>query len=597
MQSTRSSFRLPVHGTIARSGWCPAKSGYRHGWMALMLLATVGAPCLAATFTVNSSADIASPAAGVVTLRSAIAAADTAGGANVINVPAALGPYNLTHGALTTSNTANNILSIQGAGGSAVIDGGGLSGVFYLTGGTVSLSSLTIQHGNVVITYSGAFGGCTGGGVFIGTSTTVNITASTVTDNQTTNGSGGGICAYGGTLNLVNSTLSNNDGSFDGGGIRVLQDATVHITNSTVSGNRAMASGGGNGGGILNQGTLTVTGSTISGNTAHYGGAIAPGNEGTIFLSNVTIAGNSSNPESAQIEARELVPHVTMVSTIIADPVAGTNCLFDSGITFTSNGHNLDSGNSCGFTSGGDLINADPVLGPLQNNGGPTATMALLAGSKAIDTGANPQALATDQRGAGFARVVGSAADIGAFEAQPPVIEGQAVEYIDTVDFPASPGGHFFYTADPAEQAFVDGGGAGHFTRTGKSFATGGYARVCRFYGSIQPGPNSHFLTVIEAECNALKALQVTPTPTTVQQWNYEGLGFDISAPVQLTGGALGCPGGTQAVYRGYNNAFTAAGKNPWDSNHRYSTSHADIAALVSGNGWNDEGIAFCSPQ
>jgi hypothetical protein len=96
-------------------------------------------------------------------------------------------------------------------------------------------------------------------------------------------------------------------------------------------------------------------------------------------------------------------------------------------------------------------------------------------------------------------------------------------------------------------------------------------------------------------ECNALKALQVIPTPTTVQQWNYEGLGFDVSSPITLAGGTTGCPSGTLAVYRGYNNALTPTGKNPWDSNHRYSTNRADITALVSANGWKDEGIVFCA--
>ena len=591
MRVMKSSSDLKARGAVARSGSSLKKIGIMHGCTVLALLAIAGAPCLAATFTVNSSADIASPSAGVVTLRSAILVADSLGGANVINLPAALGPYGLTFGALVIDNPANNALLIQGTGGSAVIDGGGLSGVFRLIGGTASLTGLTIQHGSAPSPNPGSNGICSGGGVFIGPSTTVNITSITISNNQTPNASGGGICVYG-TLNLSNATVSNNNGSNGGGGIRVVIGGTAHITGSTVSNNQALTFGAA-GGGIENQGTLTVTESTISGNSSSSGSGVSQEEEGSTTLSNVTIAGNSSN-ESAQLESFGGA-NILVVSTIIANPVSGANCVAASHGTITSNGHNLDSANSCGFASTGDLINADPVLGPLQNNGGPTATMALLAGSKAIDTGANPLALATDQRGTGFVRVVGAAADIGAFEAQPPVVEGHAVEYIDTADFPNAPGGHFFYTADPAEQAFVDGGGAGHFTRTGKSFATGGYARVFRFYGSIQPGPNSHFLTVSEAECNALKALQVTPIPTTVQQWNYEGLGFDISAPVQLTGGALGCPSGTQAVYRAYNNAFTATGKNPWDSNHRYSTSHADITALVSASGWKDEGIVFCA--
>src|SRR6185436_5083167 len=70
------------------------------------------------------------------------------------------------------------------------------------------------------------------------------------------------------------------------------------------------------------------------------------------------------------------------------------------------------------------------------------------------------------------------------------------VEYRDTMDFPGSPGGHFFYSSDPAEQAAVDGGAAGAFSRTGREFVTGGSSPLCRFYGSMTPGPNSHFFTV-----------------------------------------------------------------------------------------------------
>ena len=63
-----------------------------------------------------------------------------------------------------------------------------------------------------------------------------------------------------------------------------------------------------------------------------------------------------------------------------------------------------------------DTLHDDPLLGALADNGGPTQTLALLPGSPAIDTGNNVAGLATDQRGAGFPRVMGSSADIGAYE-------------------------------------------------------------------------------------------------------------------------------------------------------------------------------------
>jgi hypothetical protein len=117
----------------------------------------------------------------------------------------------------------------------------------------------TIQRGSAPSPNPGSNGICSGGGVFIGPSTTVNITSSTITNNQTPNASGGGICVYG-TLNLSNSTVSNNNGTNGGDGIRVSIDATAHITASTVSNNQALTFGAA-GGGIENQGTLTVTGS------------------------------------------------------------------------------------------------------------------------------------------------------------------------------------------------------------------------------------------------------------------------------------------------------------------------------------------------
>jgi hypothetical protein len=178
----------------------------------------------------------------------------------------------------------------------------------------------------------------------------------------------------------------------------------------------------------------------------------------------------------------------------------------------------------------------------------------------------------------------------------PPQSDGTVVEYINTADFPNAPGGHYFYSSDPAEQATVDAGGAGQFVRTGRSFASGGFVPVCRFYGSMSPGPNSHFFTASESECAGLKSMQVNPTPTDTQQWNYEGDGFYSVVPVQDAQGQMGCMAGTEPVYRAYNNAYPqSGGKNPWDSNHRYSTKSTDIDEVVS-KGWSSEGIVLCAP-
>jgi len=179
----------------------------------------------------------------------------------------------------------------------------------------------------------------------------------------------------------------------------------------------------------------------------------------------------------------------------------------------------------------------------------------------------------------------------------PPQIEGTVVEYVNTSDFPNSPGGHYFYSADVSEQVGVDLGHVGAFRRTGRSFKAGGYVSVCRFYGSMSPGPNSHFFTTDLGECDFLKSLQQTPAPSAEQQWNYEGQGFSANVPIPAAaGGAPTCPAGSVPVYRAYNNAWGANGKNPWDSNHRFSTDPDDIQEVVTKYGWQNEGIVMCAP-
>ena len=118
---------------------------------------------------------------------------------------------------------------------------------------------------------------------------------------------------------------------------------------------------------------------------------------------------------------------------------------------------------------------------------------------------------------------------------------------------------------------------------------------MCRFYGSVAPGPNSHFFTVNVDECNALKAAQIKPTPAGVQQWNFEGLSYSTTPATVAANGARTCPAGTLPLYRVYNNAFPPSSpKNPWDSNHRFTPELVDVALLVQG-GWRDEGIVFCT--
>ncbi len=191
---------------------------------------------------------------------------------------------------------------------------------------------------------------------------------------------GGGICNLpGGTVTVSNSTFSGNSTTGGGGGIQSY--GTVIVSNSTFSGN----STDGDGGGIHSFSTLTVSNSTFSGNGANRGGGIYRYTGGTVTLKN----------------------------TIVANSPVGGNC----NNNITDGGGNLSYPDT---TCPG--INGDPLLGPLQNNVGPTETMQLGPGSAAIDAGNDAICAAApvnnlDQRG--IARPWGTHCDIGAVEQVP----------------------------------------------------------------------------------------------------------------------------------------------------------------------------------
>ena len=146
----------------------------------------------------------------------------------------------------------------------------------------------------------------------------------------------------------------------------------------------------------------------------------------------------------------------------------------------------------------------------------------------------------------------------------------------------------YFITADPNEAAAIDSGSAGAgWRRTGLSFKSGGSTSVCRFYGSLSPGPNSHFYTLGGPECIGLLQLQAT-TPSTERRWNFESLDFSSTpASAERT-----CPTATIPVYRAYNNGFALG----IDSNHRITTSAAGLQEVVA-TGWRNEGVVMCAPQ
>jgi len=170
----------------------------------------------------------------------------------------------------------------------------------------------------------------------------------------------------------------------------------------------------------------------------------------------------------------------------------------------------------------------------------------------------------------------------------PPWVEGEVTEYVNTADFPRQPDGQYFYAATDADRAALDS--IATWRRTGNSFKQGGYVSVCRFYGGANGGPNTHFYSASDTECNWLKGVSFLA---------YEGQTFRVNKPLPLPANAPagtqpGCPAGSKPLYRLYNNA-SAPGKN-YVSNHRYVTSRATVDAAVA-IGWLDEGVSMCVPE
>jgi len=165
--------------------------------------------------------------------------------------------------------------------------------------------------------------------------------------------------------------------------------------------------------------------------------------------------------------------------------------------------------------------------------------------------------------------------------------------YVTVSEFYAPSLNHYFRTAVPAEAAAIKANPASGFVYTNKDFRAFLYSshpasaqQVCRFYGSLTIGPNSHFYTAAPEECAFLRQLALT-TPDNVPRWNFEEYSFAIDVP---TKGA--CPASAPIpVYRAYNNR---AAQN--DSNHRYTTDLGVYQQMVAA-GWSGEGIVMCSPS
>jgi hypothetical protein len=402
-------------------------------------------------------------------------------------------------------------------------------------GGVYNRGTLTVNNSTLTDNSARAYNDYGGGGIFnngklVVSNSTLTGNSATAYDGYNTDISGGAVYNdYHGMLTLSSSTLAGNSAtaaSTFGGGI--FNSGTLAVNDSSLSGNSVRSSFVSQGGGIANGGTLTVTNSTFSGNSANgYGGGIDNG--GPLTVSETTFSGNSAAYGGGGILNQSTYPvtltNVTLTSnrattfhggglfvysgspvlhtTLIAgnfhgangttrddvygrlDPSGDYNLIGDgSGMTGLQNGV---EGNQVGSAS--DPI--DPLLDALRDNGGPTLTHALLAGSPALDAG-NPNQLGVpDQRGV----VRSGGVNIGAYQASasafildaPDTVQAGvpfdvtvtavdpfrqvAVGYTGTVTFSTTdsdPG-----VVLPADYTFtLDDGGTHTFTDTGRGETT-----------------------------------------------------------------------------------------------------------------------------
>jgi CSLREA domain-containing protein len=423
-------------------------------------------------------------------------------------------------GLLSHESTLTLDGSMIGPNNTADYAGGGLF---------IAYGAATVQNGTVV-TGNQSVGD--GGGIYIDSdSLTImdsEISANTADSDADEAGDGGGIYSYDAIVTIDESSIDRNR-AYDGGGIFLVR-GSVAINDSTIADNDATLWGGGirnvagelavnratvasntaaSAAGIDSGGTTTVINSTISGNRAlEYGAGGVGVWAGNASLIGTTVAFNTAIELGGGVfEAGGMVQ---LEGTIVAENVA--QFLPDCVGAVTSRGYNLiGGGHDCPFGfDGTDLVGGysseiDPMLGPLQDNGGAVFTHALLSGSPALDAiPAARCALAIDTRG--VSRPQGVRCDIGAFEATP--FEAQPGDTVGLVD-PATGRWHLrgrsgvvssFFYGNPRDVPFVgdwdcDGTATPGLFRTSDAFAylrnsnTQGIADIRFFFGNPSDVP------------------------------------------------------------------------------------------------------------
>ena len=433
----------------------------------------------AAAAAVNGDTIVFSPAVTSITLTNggiALGAVNITGPGSAslaITTTAAAGSYDLFYingtGDVTVSGlsiTKNRIKSLND--GKFTLDGVTVSGSTGAYGGalyaandgeleiidsTFENNTATADGGAVYIyndndatisgsTFTNNESLASGGAIFGEIHYNVTIVDCTITGNSAAD-DGGGLAFYAkkpdNVLSITDTTIDANDAGDLGGGLKIdAQDPLiVSITNSTVSNNTAQTDAGI---GFDDPGiTATINNSTISANAALYGsGGVYIGSGSSLTVNQSTISANSSagsytGTDGGGIQLGDNTSVVTLSGSIVSGNSSGVAGAADFGLysSLASDTASITATNSLigevdsRITVNGtnNVSSTSPMLGALANNGGTTKTMALLTGSPAIDAGPNPVATFTgnefDQRGAGYARIIGGLVDIGAFEAQP----------------------------------------------------------------------------------------------------------------------------------------------------------------------------------
>jgi len=411
----------------------------------LALLAASASHAAVYRVTQTTDSNFPNPDPNILSLRNALSTANQHLGADQIVVPA--GTYTLTlSGSGDNQNLTGDLdildsVTITGSGpDKTIIDGNALDRVFDIPISSESISvvmnNLTIQNGK--LTATNAYLG--GGGICNRHVLTLNNVV--VRSNSVAEAGGGGIQSdHDLTLNKVVVRDNRIDEVGDenrrtGGGI--LNNGFMVMTDSIVVGNQGRRGGGlyshnasierslftenrgWAGGAITSDGTQQLVNVTIHGNLADLAGAAIFVNYGVASLSFCTITDNLSGG----FPAVYIDPSTSLAlrNSILAANHSEANVILNCSPSTPpiNSTYNLEDANTCGFSPATNLINTDPKLGPLQDNGGTTLTRALAADSPAIDYVKVDTGVTVDQRGS--KRPVGPWADSGAYEyAQSPL--------------------------------------------------------------------------------------------------------------------------------------------------------------------------------